>query len=117
MNVPSAHEALLRKSYAAFNARDVDTALQALAPDVEWPDQLDGGVVHGREAVGAYWHRQWQVFDPYVEPVRFTDSPEGLVVNVHQVLKGLDGTIISDGVVRHIHTFRDGRVTRMVIRF
>ncbi|HQV37765.1 MAG TPA: hypothetical protein PLS92_00645 [Flavobacteriales bacterium] len=35
-------KALLRTSYAAFNARDIAVALRVLAPDVEWPDQLAG---------------------------------------------------------------------------
>jgi hypothetical protein len=32
---------------------------------------MDGGHVHGREAVRAYWTRQWTMVSPHVEPVSF----------------------------------------------
>lgn len=48
-------EDLLRNFYAAFNERDLTTLLNLLAPDVEWPDQLEGGTLHGVEEVEEYW--------------------------------------------------------------
>src|SRR5437762_10165350 len=63
---------LLRDAYAAFNARDIDAALGTMHPDVVWPNGMEGGYVHGHDAVRAYWTRQWDVIDPHVEPRRFT---------------------------------------------
>ena len=54
-----AHEELLRSLYVAFNARETDKVLEALAPDVEWPNGWEGGWVHGHEEVREYWRRQW----------------------------------------------------------
>lgn len=31
---------LIKKAYAAFNARDIDTALSTMHPDVQWPKHL-----------------------------------------------------------------------------
>src|SRR5258705_9031085 len=46
---------LLGGVYAAFNARDVDRVLAAMHPDVDWPNGMEGGYVHGRDAVRDYW--------------------------------------------------------------
>ena len=42
---------LLKGLYDRFNARDIDGILTALADDVAWANGMDGGHVHGREAV------------------------------------------------------------------
>src|SRR5579859_1541660 len=59
---------LLKKAYAAFNARDLDGALATMKPDVVWPNGMEGGVVHGHEGVRSYWTRQWGMIDPHVDP-------------------------------------------------
>ena len=42
----TSHE-LLAAAYAAFNAREIDTVLALLDPDVDWPNGLEGGRVLG----------------------------------------------------------------------
>jgi ketosteroid isomerase-like protein len=49
------NEQRLRELLAAFNARDVNTALAGMSDDVDWPNGWEGGRVHGREAVRSYW--------------------------------------------------------------
>lgn len=49
---------VLKRIYDRFNARDIDGVLAALADDVAWANAMDGGHVHGREAVREYWTRQ-----------------------------------------------------------
>jgi len=39
--------ALLQRTYAAFNARDLETALAAMHPDVTWPNGMEGGTLRG----------------------------------------------------------------------
>jgi nuclear transport factor 2 (NTF2) superfamily protein len=83
---------ILAEAYKAFNARDVERALDAMHPDVEWANGLEGGYVHGRQAVREYWTRQWTQIDPHVEPQRFTTDDTGrIVVDVHQVVRDLAG--------------------------
>jgi ketosteroid isomerase-like protein len=65
---------LLKKTYGAFNGRDIDAALAAMTPDVEWPNGMEGGIVHGHDGIRAYWTRQWGIVDPHVDPVTFTLS-------------------------------------------
>src|SRR2546421_12843391 len=85
----NAHEDLLRRAYEAFNARDIDSALALMHPDVDWPNGMEGGRVLGRAAVREYWTRQFQVIDSRVEPEGFTTDADGRgAVDVHQVVAG-----------------------------
>lgn len=109
-------EALLRTSYAAFNARDIAVTLRALGPNVEWPDQLEGVTVHGPEAVADYWKRQWAVMDPHFELKHFEHDEFGhMVITLIQTVRGMDGAAISQGLVRHVYEFEKGLVRRMRI--
>jgi len=109
-------EQLLRHTYAVFNARDVDAVLAVMHPDVDWPNAIDGGRLHGHDAVRAYWHGQFAEIDPRVDPVGFRRLDDGRVaVDVHQTVRSLDGEPISEGDVVHVYSFRDGLVTRMDI--
>jgi ketosteroid isomerase-like protein len=110
-------ESLIRRAYAAFNARDIDGALALLQPDVDWPNGMEGGRELGHDAVRAYWTRQWQLIDTHVEPESLSDDEHGrVVVEVHQVVRDLDGALLADQRVMHVHTLRDGLIARMDIR-
>jgi hypothetical protein len=107
-------EALLRRTYDAFNARDIDAVLAGVTADVDWPNAWEGGRVAGRDGMRDYWERQWREIDPHVEPVTFTArGPDEVAVDVHQVVRALDGTTLVDGRVTHVYRVRDGLVARM----
>jgi hypothetical protein len=111
------HEAFLRDLYDAFNRRDVDAVLAAMHPNVDWPNAFEGGRVHGRDDVRAYWTRQFAQIDPHVEPLRFDADEEGRVaVAVHQVVRALDGSLLADRDVTHVYELRDGLIVRMDVR-
>jgi ketosteroid isomerase-like protein len=59
---------LLRRVYALFNSRDIESVLAAMHPDVVWANGMEGGHVHGRDEVRSYWKGQWAMIDPQVEP-------------------------------------------------
>jgi len=108
---------LLKKAYAAFNARDLDGALATMKPDVVWPNGMEGGVVHGHEGVRAYWTRQWGMIDPHVDPTGFNeDSDRRIAVSVHQVVRDLSGKVLMDRTVEHVYTLEDGLIRSMDIR-
>ncbi|HLW81865.1 MAG TPA: nuclear transport factor 2 family protein [Candidatus Acidoferrales bacterium] len=114
--MPSRHE-LLANVYAAFNRRDIDAVLALMRPDVDWPNGMEGGRVHGHDEVRAYWARQWSMIDPHVEPVSMLDDEAGnTVVDVRQVVRDLSGKILKDQIVQHVYSFRDGVIERMDIR-
>ena len=110
--------------YERFNARDIDGVLDTLADDVAWANGMDGGHVHGREGVRAYWTRQWAIVSPHVEPVHFDEAPDGsIVVEVVQTVRDLQGAPLfdqthglKDKIVGHIFHLQQGKVTRFDIR-
>jgi hypothetical protein len=107
---------LFASAYVAFNRRDIEGALSAMRPDVEWANGLEGGFVRGHEGVRTYWTRQWQIIDPHVEPITFTQDVAGrVVVTVHQIVRDLAGKVIDDRVVTHRYTLVEGLVARMEI--
>ena len=108
------NERRLRALYDAFNRREIDEVLQALQPDVDWPNAWEGGRVVGHDAVRAYWERQFAEIDGRVEPVGFRVGDDGRVsVEVHQVVRARDGALLADRTVTHVYAFRDGLVERM----
>jgi hypothetical protein len=114
--MPTNHD-ILTAAYNAFNARDIEAALAAMHPDVDWPNGMEGGRVHGHSGVRDYWTRQWGLIDPHVEPSRFTIDDSGrLVVDVHQVVRDLAGNLIADEMVQHVYVIEDGLVRSMEIR-
>jgi EmrB/QacA subfamily drug resistance transporter len=107
---------LLRRAYAAFNARDIDGALGLMHSDVDWPNGMEGGRVHGHAEVRAYWTRQFTMIDSHVEPVGFTEKGDGgIAVAVHQVVRDTAGNMLADQEVRHVYSIRDGLIVRMDI--
>lgn len=108
---------LLTATYAAFNKRDIDEVLALMRSDVDWPNGMEGGRVHGHNEVRAYWTRQWGIINPHVEPINMEDDENGnTVVDVHQVVRDLSGNTLKDQIVQHVYSFRDGLIERMDIR-
>ena len=108
---------LLTRLYDRFNARDLDSLLAAMRPDVIWANRMEGGHVHGRDEVRAYWMRQWAMIDPRVDPVSFAIGEAGEVtVEVHQVVRDLDGNLLADRIVGHVFQVKNGRIRRFDIR-
>ena len=107
---------LFKKAYAAFNARDINTALSTMHRDVQWPKAFEGGYVSGHDEIRKYWTRQWAEINPTVEPVVFNERQNGTFeIAVHQIVKDLQGNPVFDGIVKHIYTLQDGLLRRMDI--
>jgi ketosteroid isomerase-like protein len=115
---------VLKRIYDYFNERDIDGVLAVLAKDVAWANGMDGGHVHGREAIREYWTRQWTMVSPHVEPVSFTEAADGsIVVEVKQVIRDLKGKPLQDQThglkdktVGHVFRMHEGKVIRFDIR-
>jgi hypothetical protein len=84
-------------------------------PDVDWPNAWEGGRVRGREAVAAYWARQFEQISSRVEPLGFSrDDDDGISVAVHQVVRDADsGELLPDSHVVHRWRLEGGLVVRM----
>lgn len=105
---------VVAQAYSAFNRRDIDGALALMTEDVSWPKASEGGKVIGREEIRAYWTRQWGEFDPHVEPLEIVEGGNGEVrVKVHQLVKSLQGDVLSDSEVLHVFTVTSGLIAAM----
>ena len=109
MEVQQEHQ-LLTDLYAAFNARDIDRCLAGMHPDVIWANGMEGGNVRGHAGVREYWTRQWKLINPRVDPQRFHIDGNQVTVDVHQVVRAMDGSVIVDQMVKHGFTIEGGLV-------
>jgi ketosteroid isomerase-like protein len=108
-------EDVLRAAYAAFNARDIEAALELMHPEVDWPNAWEGGRVIGHQAVRNYWTRQFEQISGKVDPERFDHEPDGsITVTVHQVVHDAKtGELQTDIHVLHRYRLEDGLIVRM----
>ncbi len=115
---------LLKRLYEGFNARDIDGVLAELAENVAWANGMDGGYVQGREAVRAYWTRQWAIVSPHVEPLGFREAEVGVIaVEVRQSIHDLEGRPLQgqthglqDKTVEHVFRSRTGKSASTSVR-
>ena len=104
----------IKQAYSAFNKRDIDGALALMTENVNWPKASEGGKVRGKEEIRAYWTRQWREFDGQVEPLEITEEEGGKIrVRVHQLVRNLQGDVLSDSDVLHIFTVNNGLIAAM----
>ncbi|MCW1884979.1 nuclear transport factor 2 family protein [Luteolibacter flavescens] len=116
LDPPVSHIDLLRAAYAAFNSRDIAGAVSLMTEDVAWPRAFKGGFVRGPQEVGAYWRDQWGEIDPTVEPLAFhEETPGRIVVEVRQVVRDLQGTLLADERVGHRFVIEGGLIRGMEV--
>jgi hypothetical protein len=87
-----------------------------MSGDVAWPKAFKGGFVRGPEEVRAYWTEQWSEINPLVEPVAFyPEEPGRFLVDVHQIVRDLDGAVVIDEHVGHRFTLAQGLIQAMEV--
>jgi len=110
-------QTLISQAYSAFNHRDIDSALALMSENVSWPKASEGGRVVGKEEIRSYWTRQWKEFDPHVEPLEVIGHEDGITdVKVRQLIKSLDGDVLSDSEVWHVYAIANGLIERMDLK-
>jgi hypothetical protein len=110
-------EQVIHRIYNCFNVRDMEAVFALLTDDVAWANGMEGTHVHGKDAIRDYWTHQWSVIDPHVEPLKIAKAADGsLVVEVHQVVKNLEGQTLIDETVKHAFRLDGGRVQRFDIQ-
>jgi hypothetical protein len=107
---------LISQAYSAFKRRDVDAALMLMSENVSWPKASEGGRVVGKQEVRDYWTRQWAEFDPRVDVLEVAEREGSKTgVKVHQLVKNVQGNVLSDTALWHIYTIANGLIERMDI--
>ncbi|OAH11553.1 nuclear transport factor 2 family protein [Streptomyces jeddahensis] len=129
-DVPAQQASLLRRMYEVFSTDEREAVLAvALAPDVDWPNVLDGVRLHGHEEVRAYWARQFAAGTPLVrlEGLRLDEEEPGaaappggsprVVATVRTGMRDETGDHWADALVEHVYSFTvGGLVSRMDVR-
>ena len=111
----SGHRELIGRLYHVYNARDLETLSALVQEDVDWPD--GDRRLHGRAAVRDYWSKQWTRIHTHDEVVGVVDqTPRRMVVHISQVVRDLDGAVVSSGAFEHTYEIRNGLVARMDLR-
>jgi NAD(P)-dependent dehydrogenase (short-subunit alcohol dehydrogenase family) len=112
-----AQEDLVRRAYAAFNARAIDTAVALMDAEVDWPNVQEGGYVHGREQVREHWREQFDRADPHIDISDIRErSDDRVEARVRQIVRKRDGTKVSDDQQLHIFTIANNRIKRMDVK-
>ena len=112
----TAETQLLREAYAAFNARNIDAVVSLMTADIEWPRAFKGGFVRGKEEVRDYWTEQWGEINATVEPISFHEDGTGnVLVEVHQIVRDLQGVVLADEKVGHRYTLTDSLISKMEV--
>src|SRR5580658_9107266 len=108
---------LISQLYSAFNQRDIEATLKLMNENVSWPKASEGGRVVGKQEIRDYWARQWAEFDPRVDALEVVEQAGGKAdVKVHQLVKNLDGDVLSETELWHTYTIANGLIERMDIR-
>ncbi len=84
---------LLNHLYPHFNARHVDR----------------------HDAIRTYWRNQWATINSQVTPISYRVADGRVILEVHQLVKDMEGATLSDSVVFHTYTFANAKVARMDI--
>lgn len=104
----------IRQLWRHLNARDFDKAGGLLHPAVDWACILEGGRLHGPEAVLAYWRRMMDYIRPESAIVTFADRPDGrIAVRMRHALRRPGGGLWTEEEVIQVFGFQDGLIVGM----
>lgn len=108
---------LINQFYPDFNKRNIELIMPHFTQDVDvdWPNGMTGGRERGHAAVRAYWTDQWQRINSQVTPISSRVAGDRVILEVHQLVKDMEGAVISDSVVFHTYQFSDGKIAQMDI--
>lgn len=105
---------LLKKTYYAFNTRNIEAALAMMHPNVTWSNGLGGGYVQGHDGLRDYWSKQWALVDADVEPVSIAADGKGkIVANVRHIVRDPHENIIEDEMLQHVYVIEDNLIKHM----
>ncbi|NJL20594.1 MAG: nuclear transport factor 2 family protein [Leptolyngbyaceae cyanobacterium SM1_3_5] len=107
----NSNQQFLQNLYDAFNQGELETIISLMHPNVKWANGVEGGFVHGRDAVREYWTNQYQVIQVQLETLKFeTDECDRNVVTVHQIVRDLQGDLLADTTIEQIFTLENGLI-------
>ena len=112
------HVERLRRSYDAFNANDLDAALEIFDPDIEWHTYIvpgpGGGVYRGHDGVRELWSDAKRIFGDFRNvPEEMFDAGDQVVIFVRVEGVGAKSGAAVQARIAHLMTFRGEQVVRV----
>ena len=106
-----------RRSIDAYNRRDFEGWWAECDPavEVDWSDSRgpDAGIYRGREEIFGFIKTWFELFEQItIEPERFIELDERVLIPNRSVLRGRDG-IETQASSCLVDEFRDGRISRI----
>jgi ketosteroid isomerase-like protein len=105
---------IVRRSFDAFNVRDVDELVRLSDPDCEWLPfraQLEGIVYRGHEGIRRFvrdMDEDWAAFR--IDPLEFHDRGERVAVVGRLKARGRGGSVDIDSLAGFVFELRSGRI-------
>ena len=103
-------ENFLQNLYKNFNDRKIDLVISKMTGDVKWANGMDGGYVHGHDAVKDYWTRQFTMVSSNVTPLEIETENGISKIKVHQVVHDLNGNLLADELVYHLFHLQENKI-------
>ncbi|HML01579.1 MAG TPA: nuclear transport factor 2 family protein [Acidimicrobiales bacterium] len=105
---------LVRSGYDRFNEQDLDRLLALFTDDIEWPDVMNGGVLHGISEVREYFERIFAITTLHVTVGDVVEIGDAVVAATYQQFYDLDGKALGEPrMVVNRFSFRGDLVGRM----
>jgi ketosteroid isomerase-like protein len=110
---------VVRTAIEAFDAGDIEAALEALDPDIEWHATVggidEGRVYRGRDEVVQGFVEYFEVWERMeMRAVKFIDAgTEDVVVFHHEVAKGRESGAVVETDTGTVQTVRNGKIIRV----
>jgi hypothetical protein len=107
-------EPLLNTLFDAIDRRDIEMVMSVFHPDARIPDSLEQSTVFGREAIRAYYLRQFaaiQVASSLLSTKRLAD--DSVEAALHVLVRGSRGGFWWEGPVTATYQTRDGLIIDM----
>jgi uncharacterized protein len=109
---------VVRRSFEAFNARDVDGLVGLSSPDCEWLPfraQLEGIVYRGHEGIRQFvadMNDDWETFQ--IDPVEFHDRGDRVAVIGQVSALGAGSSVNIDSIAGFVFELRGARISRIM---
>jgi ketosteroid isomerase-like protein len=105
---------VVRATFDAFQARDLDTFLSYMDPDVEYRSLIleVEGAYHGHDGIRSWWESVLAVFPDWnPQIVETRDLEDRIVSRVRAEGQGTGSGIALERDIWHVAEVRDGRMT------
>ena len=107
---------IVQQIFDAFSKRDINAALAAMHPEIEWvtPPGAPNPSWHGHDGVRSSLAEWAGSFDSFrLEPLEFTDTDNRVLVDVAMSVRGRGSDVDIQSHQFQVWTLSEGKVVRM----